>query len=117
MTGVLVVTQDPDDAVALGGRMHHRSEKRLGRILSKHQLSCMWHRVCGFDVNGVAIKPDHLLYELEMRFCIRCNTQHYFLGEKIEFEQTEFDPSAHFTLALEKMGYFAQFSDADGGNH
>jgi hypothetical protein len=68
MTGVLAVMPDPADAAAPGGRMHHRSEKRLGRILSKHQLSCMWSRVCGFDVNdGTAIKPHHLLYELELR--------------------------------------------------
>ena len=114
MTGVPGVTPDLVDAVAHGGRMHHRSEKRHGRILTKHQLSCMWSRVCGFDVNGKAVKPDHLLYELELRFCIKCNTEHYFLGEIVEFEQTVFNPNEYLTSELFEMGYFAQFDESNG---
>lgn len=96
--------------------LHHRHEKRLGRVLTNHQLSCAWYRVCGSDENG-AVKPDHLLYELEKRYCIKCNAQHYFLGEKIEYAPSEFNPNDHYLLALENMGFFAQFSDASGENH
>ena len=100
--------QGLDAVVVHGGEMnHHRSEKRLARLKPNlTSLSCGWARLCG------PRKPDHLLFTMEERYCIKCNRRHWFFLERIEWEQPRFDPSL-FTLAeLEEMGYFDQFTDS-----
>ena len=99
--------QDLDAVVVHGGEMnHHRSEKRLPRLkLNLSSLSCGWARVCG------PCKPDHLLFTMEERYCIKCNRQHWFFLERIEWEQPNFDPSSYTVSELEEMGYFDQFYD------
>jgi len=94
--------RDQDAVVVLGGEMsHHRSEKRLARAkFNLTSLSCGWARVCG------PAKPDHLLYTMEKRFCIKCNRSHWFFLEPIEFEQPELNPNEYWTLELEEMGFF-----------
>lgn len=92
---------------------HHRHEKRLGRVIKQSELSCAWYRVLNKKGRDL-VKPDHLLFEMEMRYCIKCNVIHWFLGEKIEFVQPEFNPNDYDILELREMGYFAQFDDASG---
>lgn len=92
---------------------HHRHEKRLGRILNKNQFSCMMYRAT--PVNRRSEKPQ-LLFELEMRYCIKCNASHWFLGEPIVFEQTEFDPNEHWTWQLEEMGFFHKAHESTAPN-
>jgi hypothetical protein len=82
---------------------HHRHEKRHGRKLNLNQLSCTIHRVT----------PEHrkmekplLLYEMELRYCIKCNSKHWFLGERIENPDPEFNPNDYWTWELEEMGFF-----------
>ena len=65
---------------------HHTNEKRLGRIISEAQLSCAWYRVLG-KKNGEPVKPDHLLFEMEKRWCIKCNTIHWVFGERLDFAE------------------------------
>ena len=85
----------------------HRSEKRLANIRTNlNTLSCAWSRVCR------DVKPDHLLYEMEQRYCIKCNRVHWFFLKPIEFEQKAFDPNEYCITELRAMGYFAQFEDA-----
>ena len=86
---------------------HHNHERRFGRVIPLSQLSCAWYSVCGEN------KPL-LTYEMEKRFCIKCNAQHWFFVKKIEFEQPEFNPNDHWISDLYEMGYFDQFDDADG---
>ena len=97
-----------DAVVVLGGEMnHHRSEKRLAHInLSLTQLSCGWARVCR------DAKPDHLLFTMEERYCIKCNRKHWFFLERIEWEQPRMDPSMFTLSELEEIGYFDQVWDA-----
>ena len=91
---------------------HHRSEKRLRRIWNKNQFSCMMYKATSADRRE---EKPHLLFELEMRYCIKCNNKHWFIGDEIEFDEVPgFNPNDHTTLALEEMGYFAQFDDASG---
>jgi hypothetical protein len=86
----------------------HRHEKRLGRVLKNlSSLSCGWFKVCKTE------KPDHLAYEMELRYCIKCNTEHWFFLKRIEFEQTVFDPNEHWTWQLEEMGFFDKGHDTD----
>lgn len=90
--------------------MHHRHEKRFG-VLKQNlsALSCAWAKVCG------PMKPDHLSFEMEKRYCIKCNRDHWFLTKFIEYVQPEFDPNQFWTSELEELGYFDQFRDADNG--
>ena len=90
---------------------HHRSEKRLRRIWNKNQFSCMMYKATSADRRE---EKPHLLFELEMRYCIKCNNKHWFLGEEIEFDQPVFNPNDYDILELREMGYFAQFDDASG---
>jgi hypothetical protein len=90
---------------------HHTHERRFGRVLTNNQFSCAIYRATSATLKTV--KPL-LLYEMEWRYCIKCNASHWFLGEKLEFEQPVFDPNDFETVALEKMGFFAQFADASG---
>lgn len=102
MIGVLNVMQGQDAVVVLGGEMnHHRSEKRLSSINANlTSLSCAWAKVCG------PCRPDHLLYTMQKRFCIKCNRSHWFFLEPIEFEQPELNPNEYWTSELEEMGFF-----------
>lgn len=80
---------------------NHRHEKRLASINANlTSLSCAWARVCG------PCKPDHLLYTMQKRFCIKCNRSHWFFLEPIEFEQPELNPNDYWTSELEEMGFF-----------
>lgn len=99
---------DLDDAHALGGNMSiHRHERRFGHLKQNlSALSCGWARVCGPN------KPDHLLYTMEKRYCIKCNRSHWFFLEPIPFELTTFDPNQFLISELEEMGFFAQFDDS-----
>ena len=92
---------------------HHTHERRFGRVLSLNQMSCAMYRAT--PANRRLEKP-HLLYEMEMRYCIKCNAQHWFLGERIAFEQPEFNPNDYWISELYEMGYFDQFDDAVGKN-
>jgi hypothetical protein len=88
--------------------MNHKHEKRLG-VLKQNlsALSCAWARVCGPQ------KPNHLLFKMKKRYCIKCNRSHWFFLERIDFEANNFD-SGQFTVSeLEEMGYFDQFQDAE----
>ena len=90
---------------------HHRSERRLGRVLRDlSALSCAWSRVCK------SVKPDHLLYEMEYKYCIKCNKTHWFFVKEIPFEQTEFNPNDHWTWQLEEMGFFDKAQDTNRPN-
>ncbi len=97
--------QGLDAVVVHGGEMnHHRSEKRLARLKPNlTSLSCGWARVCG------PAKPDHLLFTMEERYCIKCNRRHWFFLERIEWEQPRMDPSLFTLSELEEIGYFDQF--------
>lgn len=108
MIGVLNVMRDLDAVVVHGGEMnHHRSEKRLARLKPNlASLSCGWARVCG------PCKPDHLLFTMEERYCIRCNRRHWFFLERIEWEQPKFNPNDYDILELREMGYFEQFLES-----
>ena len=99
---------DQGAVVVLGGEMnHHRSEKRLANVnLSLTKLSCGWARICR------DAKPEHLLYTMEKRYCIKCNRQHWFFLERIEWVQPKFDPNDFDILELREMGYFDQFYDS-----
>lgn len=88
----------------------HSHEKRHGRIWTMQQLSCAWAQVCKTE------KPDHLLYKMELRYCIRCNRDHWFFTERIEFEQAVIDPNEYWYSELIEMGYFAQFDDTTAPN-
>lgn len=92
---------------------HHRSEKRLRRIWNKNQFSCIMFKAT--PEHRRKEKP-HLLFDLEMRYCIKCNAKHWFLGEEIPFEQTDFDPNQYWYSELVEMGYFDRFDDALGAN-
>ena len=89
---------------------HHRSEKRLPLILDKNQFSCMMNRATPVDRKW---EKPHLLFHMEMRYCIKCNTRHWFLGEKIEFEQADFDPNEYWSWQLEEMGFFDKGHDTN----
>ena len=82
---------------------HHQHEKRHGRFLSKNQLSCTIYRVT--PENRRMEKPL-LLYEMTFRYCIKCANEHWFLGERIEPDQSEFNPNDYWTWQLEEMGFF-----------
>ena len=60
-------------------------------------------------------KPQ-LLFELEMRYCISCNAKHWFVGERIEFEQTQFNPNEYWSWQLEEMGFFDKAQDTNRPN-
>lgn len=81
----------------------HRHEKRLGRVLNNASLSCAWYKVCGTEEDGSAVKPWHLSFELTLRYCIKCNAQHYFLGKRIEID--EIPTSNPLSGWMEKTGY------------
>ena len=102
MIGVLNAMQGLDAVVVHGGEMnHHRSEKRLAVAkLNLSSLSCGWAKVCG------PAKPDHLLFTMQKRFCIKCNRSHWFFLEPVEFEQPELNPKLFWTSELEEMGFF-----------
>jgi len=86
----------------------HRSERRLPSVVANlNSLSCAWAKVCR---DG---KPDHLLFEMERRYCIKCNRLHWFFLKPIEFEQKKFDPNEYYTSELWEMGYFDQFDDSE----
>jgi len=95
---------------------HHQHEKRHGRVLSRRQLGCAWFKLLG-TIEDVPVKPDHLAYELTLRYCITCNAQHWFFGDRVEYIPPQFNPEDYFTTELEEMGFFAQFDDAIGDNH
>jgi hypothetical protein len=87
---------------------HHRKEKRLPSVKDNlSALSCAWAKVCGPK------KPDHLLYSMKLRYCIKCNRQHWFFLEQLEYTPIVFNPNDYDILALQEMGYFDQFQDAD----
>lgn len=52
-----------------------------------------------------------LLYEMELRYCIKCNSKHWFLGEKIENTDLQFNPNDYWTWQLEEMGFFNKGHD------
>lgn len=88
--------------------MHHSHEKRFGVIKQDlNRLSCAWARVCG------PRKPDHLLYEMEQRYCIKCARKHWFFLEQLQFERNDFDPNEYWHSELVEMGYFDQFHDTE----
>jgi hypothetical protein len=89
--------------------MHHRHEKRFGVLKQNLSgLSCAWAKVCG------PVKPDHLLFEMEKRYCIKCNREHWFFLKQIQFEpQPQFDPNEYWTSELEEMGFFRQFDESN----
>lgn len=90
--------------------MNHKHEGRLARLKDDLlALSCAWARVCQ------NVKPDHLLFKMERRFCIKCNRSHWFFLERIDFENNEFNPNDFTYSELEQMGYFDQFDDANEG--
>ena len=90
--------------------MEHRHEKRLGVLKQDlSALSCAWAKVCG------PMKPDHLSYEMERRYCIKCNRQHWFFTSSIEYVQPVFDPNQYWYSELVQMGFFAQFEDTETG--
>lgn len=91
----------------------HTNEKRLGRVLNKNQFSCVMFKAT--PEHRRSEKPQ-LLFELEMRYCIKCNAQHWFIGDKIEFEQTEFNPKEYWTWQLEEMGFFDKAHDTTAPN-
>lgn len=89
--------------------MHHRHEKRFG-VLKQNlsALSCAWAKVCG------PVKPDHLLYKMQLRYCVKCTREHWFFLERLEFEpQPEFDPNQYSYSELVEMGYFEQFNESN----
>lgn len=89
----------------------HRNEKRLGRVLhNKNQFSCLMYKATPVDRRK---ERPHLLYEMSFRYCIKCANEHWFLGERIELELTEFNPNDYFISELYEMGYFDQFDDTD----
>jgi hypothetical protein len=90
---------------------HHTHERRFGRVLTNNQLSCAIYRATPADRKT---EKPLLLYEMEWRYCMRCNAAHWFMGNKIELEQTEFNPNEYWISELYEMGYFAQFDDALG---
>lgn len=90
---------------------HHTHERRFGRVLTNNQLSCAIYRATPKDRKW---EKPHLLFEMEMRYCIKCNTQHWFMGKKIEFEQPVFNPNDYWLSELYEMGYFAQFDESNG---
>lgn len=94
---------------------HHRDEKRLGRYIDRSRLSCAWFKLLNRN-GGDLVKPDHLLFEMETKWCIKCNTIHWMFGEKIEFEQTEFNPNDHWTWQLEEMGFFDKALESNRPN-
>ena len=100
---------DLDVVHVRGGNLTiHRSEKRLYKLKENlNSLSCGWAKVCR------SVKPDHLLYEMEQRYCIKCNCVHWFFTKPIEFEQKKFDPNQYYISELYEMGYFDQFDDSE----
>lgn len=90
----------------------HRHEKRLGRVLKNlSSLSCGWFKVCKTE------KPDHLAYEMEKRWCIKCNAQHWFFTKQIEIENLSgFNPDDYWTWQLEEMGFFQKEPDTNHPN-
>ena len=89
--------------------MYHRHEKRFG-VLKQNlsALSCAWAKVCG------PRKPDHLLYKMQRRYCVKCTREHWFFLEQLEFEPPpKFDPNDYWYSELVDMGYFDQFDDTD----
>lgn len=89
---------------------HHRHEKRHGRFLKPNQLSCTIYRVTPEDRK---MEKPLLLYEMELRYCIKCNAQHWFLGERIESDQSDFNPNEYWTWQLEEMGFFNKGHDSN----
>ena len=91
----------------------HTNEKRLGRVLNKNQFSCVMYKATPADRRSE--KPQ-LLFELEMRYCIKCNDLHWFIGDRIEFEQAVFNPNEYWTWQLEEMGFFDKAQDTNRPN-
>ena len=89
---------------------HHTHERRFGRVLTNNQFSCAIYRATPADRR---LEKPHLLYQMEYRYCIKCNARHWFLGEKIEFEQAEFNPNDYWTSELVEMGFFDKVRDAN----
>jgi hypothetical protein len=96
--------------------VNHRHEKRLGRLLNNASLSCAWYKVCGTEEDGSAVKPWHLSYELTLRYCIKCNAEHYFLGKVVDIAQPEFNPNDYWTWQLEEMGFFDKTHESNRPN-
>jgi len=93
---------------------HHTHERRFGRVLTNNQFSCAIYRATPAERKK---EKPHLLYQMEMRYCIKCNAQHWFLGKKLEFQDTGFNPNEHWTSELIDIGYFDQFDESNGANH
>ena len=87
---------------------HHQHEKRHGRRLSTNQFSCAIYRTTPADRK---MEKPLLHYEMEMRYCIRCNAQHWFLGERLDPEVSAFNPNDYWTWQLEEMGFFNKGQD------
>lgn len=92
---------------------HHNHERRFGRVLTNNQFSCAIYRATPADRKW---EKPHLLYEMEMRYCIKCNSQHWFMGKKIELEQTVFNPKDFWTWQLEEMGFFDKAHESTAPN-
>ena len=90
---------------------HHTHERRFGRVLTNNQLSCAIYRATPVDRKT---EQPLLLYEMEWRYCIKCNAFHWFMGKRIELEQPAFNPNDFWTSELYEMGYFDQFGDTTG---
>lgn len=111
-TGVQGVTWALADVIVGAGRIsnkHHRHEKRHGRFLSPNQLSCTIYRITPENLRK---EKPLLLYAMSWRYCIRCNDEHWFMGERIEPDQTDFNPNDYWTWELEEMGFFNKGHDA-----
>jgi len=87
---------------------HHQHEKRHGRNLSKNQFSCAMYRMTPEDSRK---EKPLLLYDMTYRYCIKCANQHWFIGENIEPEPSEFNPNEYWTWQLEEMGFFNKGHD------
>jgi len=87
---------------------HHQHEKRHGRTLDKNRFSCAMYRITPENLRK---EKPLLLYDMTYRYCIKCANQHWFIGEKIESDQSDFNPNEYWTWQLEEMGFFNKGHD------
>ena len=87
---------------------HHQHEKRHGRTLSKNRFSCAMFRMTPENLRK---EKPLLLYDMTYRYCIKCANQHWFIGERIEPEKSDFNPNDYWTWQLEEMGFFNKGHD------
>ena len=102
MTGVPGVMPVLDDAAVHGGKMHHRHEKRHGRILDKRAFACAIAKSTPDSIRKA--EPPHLMFELEWQYCISCNMPHWILTREIQIEELATSHSRYFGW-MQKVGY------------